>query len=196
MRPIALTGGIGAGKSTVAGLLRQRGAVVVDADQLARDVVEPGTPGFGLVVAAFGDSVVGSDGQLDRAELARRVFADAEARGVLERIVHPLVAEASREAFAAAPLDALLVYEIPLLEEVDRDQEWAAVVVVDASDEIRLARLVDRGLSAVDARQRMAAQASREERLALADHVVNNEGSEADLDDQVGELWPKLLTLK
>lgn len=196
MRPIALTGGIGAGKSTVAQALRRRGAVVVDADQLAREVVEPGTRGYLAVVTGFGDSVVGPDGRLDRAALANRVFADAAARRQLEGIVHPLVAEAARQTFAEAPRDVPLVYEIPLLAEGDRGQEWSAIIVVDASEETRLARLVARGLSEQDALRRIAAQSTREERLALADYVLNNDGSLAELETALDALWPTLVVLK
>ncbi len=197
MRPIALTGGIGAGKSEVASILRQHGAFVVDADQLARDVVDPGTPGYASVVDAFGPGVVGADGLLDRAALADRVFGDAELRTSLEAIVHPLVAIAAEERFRQAPAGAVLVYEVPLLVELDRGSgQWSAVVVVDADDGVRLARLVARGLSPDQVRSRMAAQASRADRLSVADFVINNNDTRAALEESVDRLWPSLLKLR
>lgn len=197
MRPIALTGGIGAGKSEVGLLLRQHGAFVIDADQLARDVVNPGTAGYASVVAAFGPEIVGADGQLDRAALADRVFDDAELRSSLEAIVHPLVATAAADRFRQAPAGALLVYEVPLLAELDRGGgQWSAVVVVDADDGVRIARLVTRGMTPDQARSRMAAQASRADRLAVADFVINNDSTMAALEESVARLWPTLLTFR
>jgi dephospho-CoA kinase len=194
MRPIALTGGIGSGKSTVAELLRRRGAFVVDADQLARQVVAPGTPGFEAVVAIFGPTVVAPGGGLDRAVLATRVFGSPADLQALEEITHPLVSEAARSAFREAPPGALLVYEIPLLNEASV-RTWAAVVLIDASDDTRLARLTLRGMSEDDARSRMAAQVPRAERRKIADHVIDNDGSEADLEAEIDRLWPTLLAL-
>lgn len=196
MRTIALTGGIGAGKSTVAALLRALGAHVVDADQLARDVVALGTPGHDAVVEAFGDRVLRPDGELDRPALASLVFADAGQRARLEAIVHPLVEEAAHQQFSAAPSGVPLVYEIPLLVESERiHDDWLAVIVVDAADDVRLARLTARGLSQDEARRRMAAQASRAARLARADYVLDNNGSPEELAGQVARLWPTLVAL-
>lgn len=192
---VALTGGIGSGKSSVGRMLASRGAVVVDADVLARAVVEPGTPGLASVVAAFGPQVLAADGRLDRARLAQVVFGDPEARGRLEAIVHPLVEAEAAERFAAAPQGALLVYEIPLLAETGRGEEFATVVVVDAPDDVRVGRLVARGMSEQEARGRMAAQATREQRLAVADLVIVNEGTLSDLEQAVTELLPRLLEL-
>jgi dephospho-CoA kinase len=192
---VALTGGIGSGKSSVGRMLASRGAVVVDADVLARAVVEPGTPGLASVVAAFGPQVLAADGRLDRARLAQVVFGDPEARGRLEAIVHPLVEAEAAERFAAAPQGAMLVYEIPLLAETGRGEEFAAVVVVDAPDDVRVSRLVARGMSEREARERMAAQATREQRLAVADLVIVNEGTLSDLEQAVTELLPRLLEL-
>lgn len=192
-RVVALTGGIGSGKSTVAALLAQRGAYVVDADQLAREVVTPGSSGLTEVVAAFGERVLTPEGHLDRAALASVVFGDPDARAMLEAITHPRVEQRSRELFAVAPPDALLIYDVPLLAESEgkralRD-EYAAIVVVDASNETRLARLVARGLDPDDAKRRMGAQTSRDGRLAIADYVVPNNGSLEELRAEVDQLW-------
>jgi dephospho-CoA kinase len=192
---IALTGGIGAGKSSVGRLLADLGAVVVDADALAREVIEPRSPGFAAVVAAFGEKVVGADGMIDRPRLAERVFSDHSLRDRLERIVHPLVQQAANRRFGDAPEGALLIYEVPLLAETGRGDQFAAVVVVDAPDEVRLARLVARGLTDPDARRRMAAQAPREDRLAIADVVIDNSGTEAELKAQVQALFVTLQAL-
>lgn len=190
---IALTGGIGAGKSAVADLLRLRGAFVVDADELAREVVARGEPGHDQVVRVFGREVLTPGGEIDRGKLASVVFADEPARQRLEAIVHPLVEAAARERFAAAPPGAVCVYELPLLAESPRDRDpWSAVVVVDADDEIRLDRLVGRGMAEDDARRRMASQVSREQRLALADYVIDNNGTPEALARQVAALWPTL----
>jgi dephospho-CoA kinase len=191
-RVVALTGGIGSGKSTVGRMLASRGLVVVDADQIARDLVAPGSPGHDQVVAAFGPEVVGPGGSLDRTKLASQVFADPEARTRLEAIVHPLVEQESQRQFRAAPPDSLVFYEVPLLAETDRRADFDSVVVVDAPDEVRLARLVARGMAPSDARNRMAAQATRAERLSIADQVINNSGSELELAAEVEQLLDRL----
>ena len=196
-RRVALTGGIGSGKSTVARLLAEHGAVVVDADALAREVVEPGTPGLAAVVAEFGPSVLAGDGSLDRAALAAVVFADPSRRQALEAIVHPLVGARSAELIAGAPAEAVVVYDVPLLAESagtgrDRTGEWDAVVVVEATIEQRVARLVARGLPEPDARARIAAQATDEQRRAIADQVLDNSGDLAHLEAQVDTLWTVL----
>lgn len=190
-RVVALTGGIGSGKSTVGRMLASRGLVVVDADQIARDVVAPGSPGHDQVVAAFGPEVVGP-GSLDRTKLASQVFADPEALTRLEAIVHPLVEQESQRQFRAAPPDSLVFYEVPLLAETDRRADFDSVVVVDAPDEVRLTRLVARGMAPSDARNRMAAQATRAERLSIADQVINNSGSELELAAEVEQLLDRL----
>ena len=190
---IAVTGGIGSGKSAVAERLAAHGAVVVDADRIAREVVEPGTPGLAAVVAEFGPGVLTPDGALDRAAMAASVFADPGRRAALEAIVHPLVAQRSAELFAAAGTEAVVVYDVPLLAEtggaLGRTGEFDAVVVVEAPVETRVARLVARGLTEQDARARIAAQATDEQRRAVADHVVTNDGDLAALDAAVTRLW-------
>jgi dephospho-CoA kinase len=189
---VGLTGGVGSGKSTVSALLAERGAVVIDADAIAREVVEPGTPGFDAVVRAFGTSVVAPDGALDRAAVAGIVFADSAKRAVLNEIVHPLVGQRTAELSMAAPADAVVVYDIPLLVESDMAGGFDVVVVVQASVETRLARLRERGMAEADARERMAAQATDEQRRAVADVVIDNDGSLDDLAAQVDALWARL----
>ena len=193
MIKVGLTGGIGSGKSEVARLLAEHGAVVVDADALAREALAPGSPGSAAVVEEFGPEVLAAAGSIDRARLGRLVFADAAGRAALEAIVHPYVGRRSAELMAAAPADAVVVYDVPLLVEKGLQDGFAVVVVVDAADETRLRRLVDvRGMPEQDARERMAAQASREARLAVADHVLPNDGDLAELAEQVSRLWAEL----
>ncbi|HEV7875752.1 MAG TPA: dephospho-CoA kinase [Nocardioides sp.] len=189
MLRIGLTGGIGAGKSTVSALLAARGAVIVDADTIAREVVEPGTPGLAAVVEAFGPDVLASDGSLDRPALAAVVFADPEARARLDAIVHPLVRVRATELAAAAAPDAVVVNDVPLLVETGQAGAYDLVVVVEADLDARIARLVERGLTAEDARARMAAQATDEQRRALADVVLDNSGAPAELEAQVDRFW-------
>ncbi|MCA0297117.1 MAG: dephospho-CoA kinase [Actinobacteria bacterium] len=187
---IGLTGGIGSGKSTVAELLAERGAVVIDADLLAREVVEPGTPGLAAVVERFGEGVLRSDGALDRPALGRLVFADPDARRDLEAIVHPAVRARAAELTAAAPPGAVVVQVIPLLAETGQAASFDLVVVVDVAPEVQLARVRARdGLDADEARARVRAQAGREERLAFADIIIDNSGTPAELLAQVERLW-------
>ena len=186
---IGLTGGIGSGKSTVSRLLEQRGAVIVDADAIAREVVASGTPGLAAVVEAFGDGVVASDGSLDRPALAAVVFADPEARKRLDAIVHPLVRARATEVAAAAPADAVVVNDVPLLVETGQAGSYDLVLVVEADPATRVARLVQRGLTAEDARARMAAQATDEQRRAVADVVLDNSGTPEELEAQVDRFW-------
>ena len=186
---IGLTGGIGSGKSTVSRLLEQRGAVIVDADAIAREVVASGTPGLAAVVEAFGDGVVASDGSLDRPALAAVVFADPEARKRLDAIVHPLVRARATEVAAAAPADAVVVNDVPLLVETGQAGSYDLVLVVEADPATRVARLVQRGLTAEDARARMAAQATDEQRRAVADVVLDNSGTLEELEAQVDRFW-------
>ena len=195
---IGLTGGIGAGKSAVSARFAQHGAVVVDADTIAREVVAPGTPGLSAITAEFGREILAADGSLDRAALASIVFTDPDRRRALEAIVHPLVGVRSAGLIAAAPAGAFVVYDVPLLAEsssTDRDRraEFDAVVVVEAPMGDRLVRLVARGLTPEDARARIAAQATDEQRRSIADHVLVNDGDLADLDASVDALW-ELLT--
>jgi dephospho-CoA kinase len=186
---IGLTGGIGSGKSTVSALLAERGAVIVDADRIAREVVEPGTAGLAAVAEAFGDGVLAADGSLDRPALAAIVFADSEARRRLDSIVHPLVRARATEITAAAPAGAVVVNDVPLLVETGQAGSYDLVLVVEADPGTRVARLVQRGLTAQDARARMAAQATDEQRRAVADVVLDNSGTREELVAQVDRFW-------
>jgi dephospho-CoA kinase len=186
---IGLTGGIGSGKSTVSRLLGEHGAVVVDADVIAREVVAPGTPGLAAVVEAFGPTVLAADGSLDRPGLAAVVFADPQARRRLDGIVHPLVRARAGELEAAAPADAVVVHDVPLLAETGQGSSYDLVVVVEADPAVRVARLVQRGLTADDARARIAVQATDEQRRAIADVVLDNSGTPEQLAEQVERLW-------
>ncbi|WP_347567920.1 dephospho-CoA kinase [Arthrobacter sp. Y-9] len=190
MLRIGLTGGIASGKSVVTARLAERGAAVVDADALAREVVEPGTPGLAAIREAFGDGVIRPDGSLDRPALGAIVFADEGRRRTLNGIVHPLVRNAAAAIVAAAPADAVVVQDIPLLVETGQQHDFDLVVVVDAPDDVRVARMVElRGMSEEEARARIAAQAGREERNAAADVILENTGSLAELLEQVDALW-------
>jgi dephospho-CoA kinase len=186
---IGLTGGIGSGKSTVAALLAQHGARVVDADRIAREVVEPGTPGLAAVVAEFGGGVLTGDGALDRPALAGLVFGDPAARARLDAVVHPLVRARAAELVAAAPSDAVVVQDVPLLVETGQAGSYDLVLVVETDLETRVARLVDRGLTAEDARARIASQATDEQRRAVADVVLRNDGDRDALAAQVERFW-------
>ena len=186
---MGLTGGIGAGKSTVARLLAERGAVVVDADQLARQAVEPGTEGLEAVAEAFGPSVLASDGSLDRAALAGVVFADPAQLRRLNSIVHPQVQALTERALAGLPADAIAVNDIPLLVEIDAAGRYDFVVVVEADETVRAARLVARGLAETDARARISRQATPADREAVADAVLENNGPYDELVRDVDELW-------
>ena len=192
-----LTGGIGSGKSEVSRRLAAHGAVVIDADVAARAVVAPGTPGLARVVEAFGADIVGPDGALDRDRLGAIVFRDPASRTTLNAIVHPLVGQwmraAERAAVDAAGGDLIIVHDVPLLAENRRAGDFDLVIVVDVPPELQLERLVgQRGMSPDQARARMAAQASRPQRLAVADLVIDNSGSLADLDHRVAEVWDDL----
>jgi dephospho-CoA kinase len=187
---VGLTGGIGSGKSTVSQLLAERGAVVIDSDVLAREVVAPGTPGLAAIAEAFGDEILTPDGELDRQALGRVVFADPEARNRLEAITHPLVRARAREMEADAPDGAVVVHDIPLLVETGQQDKFDVVVVVDADHETQLRRLADaRGMGPDEARARIAAQAAREQRTAAADYVIVNDGSLDHLRRRVDEVW-------
>ncbi|MFF2749155.1 dephospho-CoA kinase [Kitasatospora sp. NPDC058048] len=193
MLKIGLTGGIGAGKSEVSRLFAARGAVIVDSDVIAREVVAPGTDGLAAVAAEFGPQVLREDGALDRPALGAVVFADPERLKALNAIVHPLVRARSAELEAAAAPDAVVVHDVPLLAENGLAPLYDLVVVVDAADEVRLDRLVRlRGMAEEEARARMAAQASREDRLAIADLVIDNGGGLAELEARVDEVWAEL----
>ncbi|TPQ21962.1 dephospho-CoA kinase [Streptomyces sporangiiformans] len=194
MLKVGLTGGIGAGKSEVSRLLVKHGAVLIDADKIAREVVEPGTPGLAAVVEAFGEDVLAPDGSLDRPKLGSIVFADAERRAVLNSIVHPLVGARSRELEEAAAQESVIVHDVPLLAENGLAPLYDVVVVVDAAPETQLDRLVRlRGMTEEEARARMAAQATREKRLATADIVIDNDVPLETLERRVREVWAELV---
>ena len=191
MLVIGLTGGIGSGKSTVSALLAAKGAVVVDADVIVREVQQPGTPVFAAMVERFGPGIVAADGTLDRAAVADLVFGDGEALADLNAIVHPAVgAEIARRMEALAPTDEVVVLDVPLLVESKNAYPVAGLLVVDVDPEVAVRRLVEhRGMREDDVRARMARQAGRAERLARADRVVDNSGTLDDLAAQVDAAW-------
>ncbi|MFC8421070.1 dephospho-CoA kinase [Streptomyces sp. NPDC057236] len=194
MLTVGLTGGIGAGKSEVSRLLVECGAVLIDADRIAREVVEPGTPGLAAVVDAFGTEVLTEDGRLDRPKLGSVVFADPERLAVLNSIVHPLVGARSRELEEAAAEDAVVVHDVPLLTENGLASLYDLVIVVDTSPETQLDRLVGRrGMTEEDARARMAAQATREQRREIADIVIDNDVPLDELHRRVKDVWADLV---
>ncbi|WP_255771141.1 dephospho-CoA kinase [Pseudarthrobacter sulfonivorans] len=194
MLKIGLTGGIASGKSVVASRLAELGAVLVDADALAREVVEPGTPGLGRVVEAFGAGMLDAGGRLDRARLGAMVFGNPAQLAVLNGIVHPLVRAAADGLIAKAPAGAIVVQDIPLLVESGQGSRFHLVLVVDAPDDVRIARMLEhRGMTREEAESRMAAQASRARRLAAADVVLDNSGSLDALLSQVDRLWAERL---
>ncbi len=190
---VGLTGGIASGKSTVSALLAELGAVVIDADVLAREVVARGTPGLAAVEAEFGRGVLTSEGDLDRPAMGALVFGDPAARARLEGIIHPLVHERAAELEAQAPQDAVVVHDIPLLAEGGRAGGFDAVVVVDAPADLQVDRMVeDRGWTREEAESRIAAQASREERFAIATYVIDNTGTLEQLRAQVEQVYATL----
>ncbi|CAM3930150.1 dephospho-CoA kinase [Nocardioides zeicaulis] len=191
---VGLTGGIASGKSTVSAILAELGAVVVDADLLAREVVERGTPGLAAVVEELGDDVLTPEGDLDRAAVGALVFADPDARRRLEAIVHPLVHARAAELEAAAPEDAVVVHDIPLLAEGGRADSFDAVLVVDVPTEVQVERMVrDRGWTREQAEARIAAQAGRADRIAIATHVLDNTGSREELRAAVERVLAELV---
>jgi len=193
MLKVGLTGGIGAGKSEVSRLLARYGAVVIDADRIAREVVEPGTPGLTAVVEAFGPGILTQDGSLNRPALGSIVFSDPARLATLNNIVHPLVGARSAELERAAAAGAVVVHDVPLLTENGLAPLYDLVVVVDAKPATPLDRLVRlRGMTESDARARMDAQATREQRLAVADLVIDNDGPLEDLESQVRTVWSDL----
>ena len=193
MRFIGLTGGIGSGKSTVARMLAERGAVILDSDVLAHEVVEPGTPGFEDVVARFGPEIVTAEGGVDRPALARVVFADDEARGDLEAIVHPLVRRRVAEEVAArVGTKDVVVLDSPLLIETGTYRDCQQVLVVSTLPETQIRRLVARGMDEADARARLATQMPLEDKVAFADVVFDNEGTLEELEAQVDRFWRSL----
>jgi dephospho-CoA kinase len=190
---VGLTGGIGSGKSEVSRRLAAQGAVVIDADAIAREVVAPGTDGLAEVVDAFGTEILRADGELDRPRLGEIVFADPELRGKLNAIIHPRVGARMAELERGAGPGAIVVHDVPLITENCLADGYDLVVVVDVPPRIQVERLVrHRGMTREQAKARMAAQASREQRLAIASIVIDNSGSLSELDRQVGDLWAEL----
>ncbi|MYQ80087.1 MULTISPECIES: dephospho-CoA kinase [unclassified Streptomyces] len=193
MLRVGLTGGIGAGKSEVSRLLVGHGAVLIDSDRIAREVVEPGTPGLAAVAEEFGPGILAPDGTLDRPALGAIVFADPDRLAALNAIVHPLVRDRSAELEKAAGPDSVVVHDVPLLTENGLAPLYDLVIVVDAAPETQLDRLVRlRGMTEADARARMAAQATREQRRAVADLVIDNDGPVEELVARVREVWAEL----
>lgn len=193
MLKVGLTGGIGAGKSEVSRMLAGYGAVLIDADRIAREVVEPGTPGLDAVVGEFGTGILTPEGTLDRPKLGSVVFSDGERLAALNAIVHPLVGARSAELERAAGDDSVVVHDVPLLTENSLAPLYDLVIVVDAAPETQLDRLVRlRGMTEQEARARMAAQATREQRRAVADLVIDNDGPIEALEPQVREVWAEL----
>lgn len=191
---IALTGGIGSGKSTVARVFARLGAVVVDADAIAREIVAPGQPALAEIGQRFGAEVLRPDGSLDRAGLAGIVFDDGDALAALNAITHPRIAARSAELIEAAPDGAVVVYDMPLLVEQGLTQNWDAIVVVEAPLDVRVDRLVhDRGLTEADARARIASQATDDQRRAVADHLIRNDGTVADLERRATDIWARVV---
>jgi dephospho-CoA kinase len=188
MKIVGLTGGIGAGKSTVSNMFAQLGALVIDADKLAREAIEPGTSGFDEVVAAFGSEILES-GEINRQKLGGIVFKDPAKRKQLEAIVHPRVQQLLADRIKALSPGDVLIYEIPLLVETGAADKFDYIITVEADIENRLDRLFERGMDEDEAERRIAAQASQEQREAVADCVLINDGDRADLFSQVARLW-------
>ena len=188
MLKVALTGGIGSGKSTVAEFFDELGAFVIDSDQLARDVVERGTPGYEAVLATFGDGIL-TDGEIDRAKLAEIVFKDAAARATLESIIHPLVRDAAEKMVKSLPADAVVINQIPLLVETDGAKRFDFVITVSADEGVRRRRLIERGMKDYEITKRLAAQVNDAARETIAHSVVRNNGSIDELRQVVEELW-------
>ena len=191
MRVIALTGGIGSGKSLVAQYFAELGALIIDADQLARAAIERGSPGFDEVVTIFGDSIL-KDGEIDRRALGEIVFKDPKKKAALEGIIHPWVRSEFEAAVAALTGNQTLVYEIPLLFETKAAERFDVVITVESKTEIRIERLRSRGLHISEIQARIAAQATREERTSIADFVIENDGTEDDLLRKVENIWDGL----
>jgi dephospho-CoA kinase len=193
MLVVALTGGIGSGKSTVGQIFEQLGAIVIDSDQLARDVIERGSIGFNEVVAKFGDEIL-KNGEIDRQILASLVFRDPAKRSELEQITHPLIRKAFTKVVSSALPDSIVINQIPLLVESNHDYKFDHIITVSASESIRSERLIKRGLTNEQIMQRMQAQATDQMREDIADSVIVNEKSEQEVTDQVEKIWEQLLS--
>jgi dephospho-CoA kinase len=193
MLVVALTGGIGSGKSTVGQIFAQLGATVIDSDQLARDVIERGSIGFNEVVAKFGDEIL-KNGEIDRQILASLIFKDHAKRSELEQITHPLIRKAFAKVVSSALPDSIVINQIPLLVESNHDYKFDHIITVSASESIRSERLIKRGLTNEQIKQRMQAQATDQMREDIADSVIVNEKSEQEITDQVEKIWEQLLS--
>ena len=193
MLVVALTGGIGSGKSTVGHIFAQLGATVIDSDQLARDVIERGSIGFNEVVAKFGDEIL-KNGEIDRQILASLIFKDPAKRSELEQITHPLIRKAFAKVVSSALPDSIVINQIPLLVESNHDYKFDHIITVSASESIRSERLIKRGLTNEQIKQRMQAQATDQMREDIADSVIVNEKSEQEITDQVEKIWEQLLS--
>ena len=193
MLVVALTGGIGSGKSTVGQIFAQLGAIVIDSDQLARDVIERGSIGFNDVVAKFGDEIL-KNGDIDRQILASLIFKDPTKRAELEQITHPLIRKAFEKVVSSALPDSIVINQIPLLVESNHDYRFDHIITVSASESIRSERLIKRGLTNEQIKQRMQAQATDQMREDIADSVIVNEKSEQEITDQVEKIWEQLLS--
>jgi len=193
MLVVALTGGIGSGKSTVGQIFAQLGAIVIDSDQLARDVIERGSIGFNEVVAKFGDGVL-KNGEIDRQILASLIFKDSAKRSELEQITHPLIRRAFARMVSSASPDSIVINQIPLLVESNHDYKFDHIITVSASESIRSERLIKRGLTNDQIKQRLGAQATDQMRENIADSVIINEKNEQELTDQVEKIWEQLLS--
>jgi len=192
MLVVALTGGIGSGKSTVGQIFAQLGATVIDSDQLARDVIERGSIGFNEIVAKFGDEIL-KNGEIDRQILASLIFKDPAKRSELEQITHPLIRKAFAKVVSNASPDSIVINQIPLLVESNHDYKFDHIITVSASESIRSERLIKRGLTNDQIKQRMGAQATDQMREDIADSVIINEKNEQELTDQVEKIWEQLL---
>lgn len=188
MFKVALTGGIGSGKSTVAEMLQECGAIVIDSDQLSRDVIERGTPGYESVLAEFGDEIL-TDGEINRAALAEIVFKDQKKRELLEGIIHPLVRDRAESLMRNVPNNSIVVNQIPLLVETDGAKRFDYVITVSASEDVRRKRLIERGMKEYEIAKRLQAQVDDRAREAIADYVLTNNGSLDDLQRSVEDLW-------
>jgi dephospho-CoA kinase len=193
MLAVALTGGIGSGKSTVGQIFAQLGATVIDSDQLARDVIERGSIGFNEVIAKFGDEIL-KNGEIDRQILASLIFKDPAKRSELEQITHPLIRKAFAKVVSSASPESIIINQIPLLVESNHDYKFDHIITVSASESIRSERLIKRGLTNEQIKQRMQAQATDQMREDIADSVIVNEKSEQEITDQVEKIWEQLLS--